>query len=83
MEQLRGVVHGRTIELETEPGLADGQWVTIVVCTETAGTQPEQQLASESLRRAFGAWAEDEKELDEYLEWNRRQRKAGRQELAS
>lgn len=33
------------------------------------------------LRRSFGAWAEDEEELDEYLEWNRRQRKVGRREV--
>ena len=30
------------------------------------------------LRRSFGAWAEDGAELDEYLEWNRQQRKLGR-----
>ena len=33
------------------------------------------------LRRAFGAWAEDEEELDKYLEWTRRQRKIGRREV--
>jgi uncharacterized protein (DUF433 family) len=29
----------------------------------------------EGLRRSFGAWAEDAEELDQYLEWNRQQRK--------
>ena len=35
----------------------------------------------EGLRRAAGAWAEDAEELDEFLEWNRQQRKIGRREL--
>jgi hypothetical protein len=78
MELLRGVIHGRVIELENEPGLPDGQSVTVVVqpaqpAIEEAGGLP----ANTGLRRAFGAWAEDAKELDEYLEWNRRQRRIG------
>jgi uncharacterized protein (DUF433 family) len=36
---------------------------------------------SASLRRAFGGWAEDVKELDEYLEWTRQQRKISRREI--
>jgi hypothetical protein len=32
----------------------------------------------EGLRRAFGAWAEDGKSLDQFLEWNRQQRKMDR-----
>jgi hypothetical protein len=81
MELLRGVVHGRMIELENEPGLPDGQHVTIVVksvdnaVANTGGLPPDA-----GLRRAFGAWAEDADDLDDYLEWNRRQRKIGRGE---
>lgn len=73
---LRGIVHGKTIELESEPGLPDGQQVTVTV-------QPvSQQLApGEGLRRAFGAWAEDSEEVDRYLEWNRQQRKIGRPKI--
>jgi hypothetical protein len=72
MELLRGIMHGRTIELESEPGLPDGQLVTVVV-------QPEEAPSpNASLSRAFGAWAEDAKQLDEFLEWNRSQRRAGR-----
>ena len=29
----------------------------------------------EALRRSFGGWAEDEKDLDEYLVWTRQRRK--------
>lgn len=73
---LKGVVHGKTIELEDESGLPDGQPVNVTV-------QPlQEQLApGEGLRRAFGAWADDADELDRFLEWNRRQRKIGRPEI--
>jgi uncharacterized protein (DUF433 family) len=33
------------------------------------------------MRRLFGAWAEDAAELDQYLEWNRQQRKVRRREI--
>lgn len=33
------------------------------------------------LRRVAGAWADEAEELDEYLEWNRRQRKVSRREI--
>lgn len=44
-------------------------------------TGTEDLAPGEGLRRSFGAWAEDAGELDEYLEWNRRQRKLGRREI--
>jgi uncharacterized protein (DUF433 family) len=134
---LNGVVHGKTIELEQEPGLPDGQVVQIEIrpVNPTAGwlarivldpavqrgqpvikgtqipaedvvrlldegrteeevrkTYPvltQEDIAAVrqygsiplGLRRSFGAWAEDEKELDQYLEWNRAQRKIGRREV--
>jgi hypothetical protein len=60
---MRGVVHGRTIELEQEPGLPDGQSVAVAV-------QPlrEKRLPpGEGVRRSAGAWADDPDGLDEYL----------------
>ena len=73
---LKGVVHGKTIELEDESGLPDGQQVNVTV-------QPVQERLApgEGLRRAFGAWADDADELDSFLEWNRQQRKIGRPEI--
>ena len=83
MELLRGVMHGRTIELDSEPGLPDGRPVTVVVRPEnTAVRENGGASPNSSLDRAFGAWAEDAKELDEFLEWNRLQRRAGRMEIA-
>jgi hypothetical protein len=72
---LKGVVHGRTIELESEPGLPEGQHVTVSV-------QPTDDAASfqpgDGIRRSAGAWGDDIDGLDEFLEWNRNQRKASR-----
>jgi hypothetical protein len=33
------------------------------------------------MRRSFGAWAADAEELDEYLEWNRQQRRVSHREI--
>jgi hypothetical protein len=78
---LRGVIHGKTIELDREPGLPDGQEVEVTVTVLRAPDHGEGLPAGEGLQRSFGAWAEDAVELDEYLEWSRRQRKIGRPEL--
>jgi len=74
----KGVVHGKTIELDQEPGLPDGQQVTVTV-QPTDGIQ--KLPPGEGLRRSFGAWAEDAEELDRFLEWNRQRRKLSRGDL--
>jgi hypothetical protein len=76
---LKGVIHGRTIELERDPGFPDGQEVTVIVqvVPQTAQKLPP----GEGLRSSAGAWADDAEELDKYLEWNRQQRKRSRPEL--
>jgi hypothetical protein len=75
---LRGTVHGKTIELEAESGLPDGQQVTVTL-------EPQQQMEDESsfeaLKRAAGSWSDDPEGLDRFLEWNRQQRKINRREL--
>lgn len=68
---LKGVVHGKTIELEDDSGLPDGQPVT----------EQEQLAPGEGLRRSFGGWADDAEELDRYLEWTREERKVGCPEI--
>jgi uncharacterized protein (DUF433 family) len=146
MKILSGVIHGKVIELAEEPGLPDGQQVTVTVLAvpqEGAIIMPKeplpwwldrldidpsvrkgkyivkgtQLLADElvaqmeqgrtdeellrahpeltppdvaavreyakvpaGLRRLAGAWADDAEELDEYLEWNRRQKQVGRRD---
>jgi hypothetical protein len=74
---VKGIVRGKTIELEREPGLPEGEEVTVTMQLSNRRRLPP----GEGLRRAFGAWAEDAEELDMFLEWNRQQRKHGRREL--
>ena len=50
---LKGVIHGRRIELETEPGLPDGQAVSVIV---EPVVPKDSQAAYEALKRAAGAW---------------------------
>ena len=77
-KEIRGLIQGRTVMLDDDPGLPDGQPVIAI---------PEIRPASDEERRmrllrAAGAWAgDDEEELDQYLEWNRRQRKVNRPEI--
>ena len=74
---VRGVVRGKTIELEQAPGLPDGQQVGVTI-EPLPAAGPGQPPPGEGLRRAFGAWAADAEELDKFLDWNRDQRKVGR-----
>lgn len=75
--RLKGVVHGQTIQLDCDPGLPEGQEVTVTV----QAARPQQLPPGEGLRRAAGAWADDVEGLDDYLEWTRQQRKRSRPEL--
>ena len=77
--KIKGVIHGRIIELEAEPGLPDGQAVSVTV---EAITAKKSDAAFEALKRAAGAWANDDPEgLEQYLEQTRRQRKVNRPEI--
>lgn len=79
---LKGVIHGKIIELEQQPQLPDGQAVSVTVEPVSAATSPTSPQALEALRRAAGAWSDDPEGLDRYLEWNRQQRKRGRPEMS-
>ena len=71
---LKGVVRGRSIELEGEPGLPDGQPVTV-----TLQVMEAQPAPGHGLRLSAGTWADDAAGLEQFLEWNRRRRKATRE----
>lgn len=80
--ELRGVVHGRTIELDQESGLPEGQEVKVKVEPVLPSEGPEGDLApGEGIRRSAGAWADDAEELDRFLDWNRQQRKLSRRAI--
>jgi hypothetical protein len=75
---LKGVVHGKTIELEDESGLPDGQQVSVIV----QPTTPVVTLApGEGIRQSAGAWADAGEELDAWLEELQRSRQQDRSEL--
>jgi len=75
---IRGVIYGKVIELEDEPGLPDGQEVSVTLESVSPAMSPASPEAVAALRRAAGAWAGDDEELACYLEWNRQQRKGNR-----
>ncbi len=79
LSTLRGVIHGKMIQLAEEAGLPDGQEVSVSLKPVEPGETPWPP--GEGLRRAFGGWAEDAEELDQFLEWNRQQRKMNRPEI--
>jgi len=72
MVSLRGVVRGKIIELEAEPGLPDGQPVTVAV-------EPAPPLGAwgEGIKRSAGA-AADLPGFDEAFAQIERERKACR-----
>lgn len=72
MPALRGVVRGRTIELEGEPGLPDGQPVSVIV----------QRLfpAGEGIKQSAGTWADGGDNLDRWLDQMQQSREEDRLE---
>ena len=77
---MKGVVHGRTIELETESGLPDGQTVSVIVQAIAAN---ESQAIFEAFKRSAGGWAGDDPQgLEQFREQTRRQRKVHRPEIS-
>ena len=68
-KSLRGIVHGRTIELTEDPGVEDGQQVEI-----TIKAVPPPRPWGEGILRSAGALADDP-EWDEIMEEIYRERK--------
>lgn len=76
---LKGILRGRTIELERSVDLPDGQEVRVVLQPASGGGV--RLSPGEGVGRSFGAWADDEAdELDQFIEWNRERRKQSRRE---
>jgi hypothetical protein len=76
---LKGVIHGRTIELEVEPGLPDGQSVAVTV--EPFVEQARRLPPGEGIRRSAGAWGDDPETADEFLREVRQMRDQDRPSL--
>lgn len=73
---IHGIIHGRTIELAEDIGLADGQPVTVIV-------QPSPtSIPGDGERISAAGMLADYPEMDEYLEDVMRSRKlASRREI--
>ena len=69
-----GVVNGSTIELQQAIGMPDGAKVEITIKPNRMSEEQRKQ----KLESAFGGCGEDAAELDEFLDWNRGQRKLDR-----
>lgn len=76
MNEVHGVIHGRTIELDAAPELPDGERVVV-----TIERLPEVEQRREALLRAYGGWADEADEVEAFLRWNREQRQADRSEI--
>jgi hypothetical protein len=80
MPTLHGVVRGRTILLENETGLVEGQEVIVQVEPKPAARGDQER--KHALERAAGTWSDDPEGLADFLDWNRRQRKIDRPDIA-
>ena len=72
---LRGVVHGRTIELDDEPGIEDGGKVEVIVRSRTLpgpppGWRPGGTETAAGMMAAH--WTEDDDPLLEEIDQERR-----------
>lgn len=70
MTLIRGTVRGKTIEVEEDLGLPDGQQVTVSV-------QPVRE-PGEGIKRSAGSWSDDPDGVDQFLDEMRRLRKLDR-----
>ena len=75
-EVLRGIVHGRSIELEHPLPMPDGSEIELVVKRTPISTEQRKQR----LEAIFGSCEQDSEDLDDFLSWNREQRKHNRAE---
>ncbi len=71
--EFRGVIRGKMIELDRDPGLREGDAVEVQLRLDLP--------LGEGLRRAAGAWAADAAELDRWLEQIQQLRKLERREI--
>ncbi len=74
---LHGKIRGRTIELDEDPGVAEGQQVEVQVKI----VEPARKWG-DGIRRSAGGWA-DHPELDAIIEKIRDERKLERRPRAS
>jgi hypothetical protein len=72
---LRGVVHGRTIELETESGIEDGRTVEVIVRSRSLPPPPGRQPGGTRTAAGMmsGHWTEEDDRILAEIERARHQ----------
>jgi hypothetical protein len=65
---ITGTIHGKTVELDQEPGLPDGTRVQVAVVSSPNLTP------GEGIKSSFGSWAGDDAAVDEFLKQVRKDR---------
>lgn len=76
---VRGVIHGRTIELNEDPAMPDGTVVELVVHPVLNAPQSVITDQAQPPLPGCGSWSSEGQELDDFLEWSRGQRKISRE----
>ena len=76
LTNLRGIIRGRTIELEEALSVPDGASVTVTVQTNDA-----LEVARKRLADVFGALADQPLEVAEFDDWYRAERHRGYERL--
>ena len=74
--QVQGVIHGTTIELKENPGLADGVEIEVILLPRRVSGGPRQGVPGERTTAA-GMLADLPPEVDEEIEAIIRERKKG------
>ena len=74
MTKVHGIIHGRTIELDSETDLPEGQEVSVIVQPIDKRSLPP----GEGLRRSAGACADEAEAWDEFDKWYREERNVER-----
>ena len=64
----KGIVRGKTIELEHALDFPEGQAVTVVVQPAVATESQSAQMPGEGILRSAGTWMDAGVELDKWLE---------------
>jgi hypothetical protein len=76
MRQVQGIIHGTTIELKEDPGLADGAEVEVIVLPSRVADEAGVGVSGER-RTAAGMLAHLPPEVDAEIEAIIRERKKG------
>ncbi len=76
---LNGVVYGKTIELESAPGLPDGQQVSVVVVPVG---ESDVLTPAEAIQQSAGGWADAGEDFNDWLNETQRSRRLDRPEVS-